>query len=460
MNASFDLSPSSCRHDRLETLSPMSLWPYLSRINRLYGMMCPTKGRMTLLLVVALIASFSEALGLAMLMPLLSVALGTPQETMAPHSPMRLLHALLPAQNAVPVILGILVVLICVKGVFAVLNTYLSAKFVWALNATWNEKIFKRYIAFSFASYTAQKHGDLLNNLIQEPSAAAIALSRIIAFAVKLCLCVTMYAFLLALDWKITAMLTGFVLLILLPLNLLLKRRAHALGKRRLAESQELSSCTTESITGFQLVKAFGLETALSRRFRAINDRLKITRIKGQTITALITPTMEISVILLLVTMIYAMTNFDNARLLHILPQLATLVVIANRLMGHLSEMLSLRVAFSYNLPSLVLVHKLVSTSQGSEDLERGLPFEGLHSDILFQGVAFRYKEDEPLFENLTLAVRRGQTTALIGPSGAGKSTIAALLLGLYRPTGGTVRVNDRPLNDYKIGRASCRERV
>jgi peptide/nickel transport system ATP-binding protein len=47
------------------------------------------------------------------------------------------------------------------------------------------------------------------------------------------------------------------------------------------------------------------------------------------------------------------------------------------------------------------------------------------------------------LFENLDLAVRRGEIVAIVGPSGCGKTTIGNLLLGLVPPERGSVHRND-----------------
>lgn len=61
-----------------------------------------------------------------------------------------------------------------------------------------------------------------------------------------------------------------------------------------------------------------------------------------------------------------------------------------------------------------------------------------------FEGVTFGYREGQPVLHDLSLLARRGEKIALVGPTGAGKSSIAALLLRLYEPEAGVVRVGGR----------------
>ena len=60
---------------------------------------------------------------------------------------------------------------------------------------------------------------------------------------------------------------------------------------------------------------------------------------------------------------------------------------------------------------------------------------------ICISHVAFSYRADEPILTDTTLAIAPGEVVTIEGRTGAGKSTIFSLLLGLYQPESGTVRV-------------------
>lgn len=95
---------------------------------------------------------------------------------------------------------------------------------------------------------------------------------------------------------------------------------------------------------------------------------------------------------------------------------------------------------------------------------EAGLASEGLVSPPLagaleLRGVAFRYGDGEPnVLEGLDLAVAPGELVAITGASGGGKTTLMKVMLGLLRPTAGTVLVDGRPLD--QLGLAAFRAQI
>ena len=84
---------------------------------------------------------------------------------------------------------------------------------------------------------------------------------------------------------------------------------------------------------------------------------------------------------------------------------------------------------------------------------------EGLHRPptlrppaIRLSGLRFRYAEGAaPVVDGLDLDIPAGQSVALAGPSGCGKTTLVQLLLGVYRPQEGQVRIDGVPLTQIGV---------
>ncbi|GGY00919.1 ABC transporter ATP-binding protein [Streptomyces hiroshimensis] len=72
-----------------------------------------------------------------------------------------------------------------------------------------------------------------------------------------------------------------------------------------------------------------------------------------------------------------------------------------------------------------------------------GTPVTGTGVEVLLEDVTFRYPgADKNALEEVSLTVAPGKVVALVGENGSGKTTLAALVAGLYLPTGGTVSYN------------------
>lgn len=64
---------------------------------------------------------------------------------------------------------------------------------------------------------------------------------------------------------------------------------------------------------------------------------------------------------------------------------------------------------------------------------------------IQLRDLSFAYDSGHPLFDGLNLTLRQGEKKGLIGPNGSGKTTLFHLIMGLLKPTGGTVQIFGKP---------------
>ena len=76
-------------------------------------------------------------------------------------------------------------------------------------------------------------------------------------------------------------------------------------------------------------------------------------------------------------------------------------------------------------------------------------PPRPLRRGVRFEDVSFRYPgADGPALAGVTFTLHPQERLALVGENGAGKTTLVRLLMGLYRPTGGTITVDGIDLTE------------
>ena len=61
---------------------------------------------------------------------------------------------------------------------------------------------------------------------------------------------------------------------------------------------------------------------------------------------------------------------------------------------------------------------------------------------LVFDAVTFGYREDNPVLHDVSFELKPRETIAVVGPSGSGKTTIVSLMMRLYDPTSGTIRLD------------------
>jgi subfamily B ATP-binding cassette protein MsbA len=70
---------------------------------------------------------------------------------------------------------------------------------------------------------------------------------------------------------------------------------------------------------------------------------------------------------------------------------------------------------------------------------------------LVLDHVGFAYRPGHPILRDLCAEIRPGEMVAFVGPSGAGKSTLLALMLRLYDPTAGALRLDGVDLRAARL---------
>jgi len=108
------------------------------------------------------------------------------------------------------------------------------------------------------------------------------------------------------------------------------------------------------------------------------------------------------------------------------------------------------------SLERLGEIHNRDDEELPSEQQLDMLPKQG---DLNIEDVSFQYnKLSEFVLKDINITIPKGKITAIVGTSGSGKTTLVKLLLGFYKPTKGTIRVDSIVLENIskKLWRSKC----
>lgn len=220
-----------------------------------------------------------------------------------------------------------------------------------------------------------------------------------------------------------------------------------------------ISGRTTELLQGIRLIHTFARqEETIGKVDRWMKEGLRNRRqatLWGSTVE----PVIEILTVVGSGLFLVGGYLLLGTQRLATLPSLLAFLLALQRMTPRLGLLYNYLVAFAHLAPGLGRVSEILSQAEDPVQTDGGRPFERLKEGIEFQEVTFQYlPEEAPAVLNLSFQIPRGSLTALVGASGAGKSTVVDLLLGLFAPTSGRIRVDG--IDSRDLNRTSWRNRL
>lgn len=197
-----------------------------------------------------------------------------------------------------------------------------------------------------------------------------------------------------------------------------------------------------ENITGIRVIKALSKTEYEKRRFFDVNSNVVKNERKAGVTMALTNPAMNLLLNLGLTLVIIAGAYRINAGLTQpgeIIAFLTYFTLISNAMLS----VTRMFVVYSKGSASAERIRQVLETP---EDLALG-PEDHVENGyhITFENVSFKYhksENNENCIENISFALKKGETLGIIGATGSGKSTVIRLLMRLYDPDEGRIRIS------------------
>ncbi|MEU5835809.1 ABC transporter ATP-binding protein [Streptomyces diacarni] len=238
--------------------------------------------------------------------------------------------------------------------------------------------------------------------------------------------------------------LLALVALVTVPLSALVATRVGKRAQPQFVDQWKstgtLNAHIEEMYTGHSLVKVYGRQRESAAVFAEQNEQLYKAGFMAQFISGIMQPAMMFvgNLNYVLVAVVGGLRVASGALSIG---DVQAFVQYSRQFSQPLNQVASMANLIQSGVASAERVFELLDAEEQSAEPDEAhvqRP-EQLRGQVELRHVSFRYAEDTPLIEDLSLAVEPGQTVAIVGPTGAGKTTLVNLLLRFYEVRSGRI---------------------
>jgi ATP-binding cassette, subfamily B, bacterial len=243
---------------------------------------------------------------------------------------------------------------------------------------------------------------------------------------------------------------------LLTTLSLSLSRRVKTIQKVIVAETTALAGATTESLRNIELVKSLGLAKQEELRLNSTTEKILRLELKKVRYIRSLSFVQGTAVNFIRTCILFLMLYLIFKQQITV-GQFFTLLIYSFFIFGPMQE-----------LGNVINIYRETEASLANFDAIFRIPVDPKPLNpvavddlqtLAFNGVSFTHATaPTPALADVSFEVRRGHTVAFVGPSGAGKTTLVKLLVGLYRPSNGTILYNG--ISSEQVDLDKFRERI
>ncbi|HEY8367336.1 MAG TPA: ABC transporter ATP-binding protein [Bacteroidia bacterium] len=310
--------------------------------------------------------------------------------------------------------------------------------------------IYEHYQKLSANFFKKNSTGDLMTRISEDVSKVRNYTGPAIMYFFQL---VTMYIIILiimlGINWQLT-------LVVLSPLPIL-AILIYFVNKSILQKSNEvqsklsrLSSYAQESFSGIRVIKSFGISNVFTQNFTEQTDDYKKAMLDLVKVEALFFP-----IILLLIGLSTILTiwvgGYDVINGTLSPGVIAEFIMYVNMLTWPTATLGWLTSIIQQAKASQLRINEFLHTEPEIKNPAPNVPYKP-QGNIKFDHVSFQFEHTGIIALNeVSFEIKQGERIGITGRTGSGKTTLTHLLLRLYDPTSGEIRIDGKLLSEVNL---------
>lgn len=352
---------------------------------------------------------------------------------------------------------GAIALIAILSGTFAYLQTYLSARIGHELVHALRRELFSHLQRLSLSFHRRSHSGDLLTKVATDTNLVRDALADwAVKAAADVMLLAGIVVVMLAMNWRLALVVVATLPVLFLLLRYLNHRIRLSAREQRHSEGRIVSRLN-DVLSSMSLVQAFGRERYEQDRFERESCRsLEAGITNARTSAAVSKAVGVVSAAGIAGTVLVGGLFAVDGQLSP--GELLIFIAYVNGLYKPIRDLGKLWARFSRARVSAERIAEVLAFEPEIRDRPGARDVRRLRGEIEFDRVRFAYHGRHAVLDGACARIGPGEHVALVGASGSGKSTLVSLLLRLYEPEAGQVRVDGEDVSAYTL--ASLRQRI
>lgn len=362
-------------------------------------------------------------------------------------------------QNVWTMVAFSILMVFLIKGICDYAANYLVNYVGFSAVTDLRNTVFEKVVRQGAQFFEAHSTGRLMSSIMNDIDKIQVATSHILADLLRQVFVVSGLLFVIVhKEWKLAIFSLTVLPFVLVP-TARMGRRIRRTSRRTQDEAAELNQILQETLSGHQVVKAFGTEAYETTRFRNAAGRLLKSNLRYVLQQALASPLIELFAAITIVCLLtYARTQIKSGELTA--GQFTSFVIALLMMYEPVKRLTGIHNIFQQAIGASQKVFEYLEHAEEIQEKPGAVRLERFEREIVFDNVGFHYPASPHGFHlrSINLKVKAGEVVALVGPSGAGKTTLATLAPRFYDVISGVVRIDGWDVRDLDLH--SLREKI
>ncbi len=355
-----------------------------------------------------------------------------------------------PVSDILTGFITILVAMFVINVIQKLINVVRSLALIEAgngLKLRLRQLLFDKIISLSVPNIQTRTSGELINRVSSDTDVLSNFITNDLGEVAQMIITlVAVITVLLVYDWRI-ALLIVLPVPFIMVINRAFRRFLHKYFRLSWTVSSGVTTFQHDTFSGIRVVKSFRTEKKETDKFRDLTEKERKVAIKAETTAGILMPVIGFLLGFGEFFLMYYVGNriLNGTMTIGEMAQFSSYAGIIYgpiRWLSHLPRMISRTATSVSKIFEIMDDENLVTDRENAENI----PIDG---KIEFDHLSFYYDITKPVLRDLSFTINKGEMIGIVGRSGVGKSTLINLVMRLYDPVEGSVKIDGRDLRDF-----------